>query len=70
MKLKSRMTFDEFNKLDEDIKYDIYGELYESCKHLIEQNERQYRLLELKDRFIINLKEIIIKIVENMKGGE
>lgn len=70
MNLKSRMTPDEFNKLDEDIKYDIYGELYESCKRLIEQNERQYRLLELKDKFIINLKEIIINIVENMKGGE
>lgn len=70
MILKNRMTPDEFNKLDEDIKYDIYGELYESCKRLIEQNERQYRLLELKDKFIINLKEIIINIVENMKGGE
>lgn len=70
MKLKNRMTPDEFNELDEDIKYDVYVELYESLTHTIEQNERQYRLLELKDKFIINLKEIIIKIVENMKGGE
>lgn len=70
MNLKTRMTPDEFNKLDEDIKYDIYSELYESCKHFIEQNERQYRLLESKDKFINNLKEIIISIIENMKGGE
>lgn len=70
MKLKNRMTPDEFNELDEDIKYDVYVEFYESLTHTIEQNERQYRLLELKDKFIINLKEIIIKIVENMKGGE
>lgn len=71
MNLKSRMTPDEFNKLDEDIKYDIYGELYESCKRLIEQNDNQYRRLELKDKFIINsLKEIIIEIIQNMKGGE
>lgn len=70
MKLKSKMTFDEFQKLDAVIRYDVYFELYESCERLIVQNERQYRLLELKDKFIINLKEIIIKIVENMKGGE
>ena len=70
MNLKSRMTSDEFNKLDEGIKYDVYEELYERLTHSLEQNERQYRLLELKDKFIINLKEIIIKIVENMKGGE
>lgn len=70
MKLKNRMTPDEFHELDEDIKYDVYAEFYESLTHTIEQNERQYRLLELKDKFIINLKEIIINIVENMKGGE
>lgn len=70
MKLKNRMTPEEFCGLDEDIKYDVYTELYESLTHTIEQNERQYRLLELKDKFIIKLKEIIIKIVENMKGGE
>ena len=70
MILKNRMTPDEFRKLDEDIKYDVYSELHEGLKRSIEQNDRQYRLLELKDKFIINLKEIIIKIVENMKGGE
>ena len=70
MILKNRMTPNEFHELDEDIKYDVYSELYGSLKRSIEQNDRQYRLLELKDKFIINLKEIIIKIVENMKGGE
>lgn len=70
MKLKSRMTPEEFNKLDEGTKYEMYIEFYESLTRTIEQNERLYRLLELKDKLIINLKEIIIKIVENMKGGE
>lgn len=70
MKLKSKMTLEEFNKLDEGIKYEMYVEFYESLTRSIEQNERQYRLLELKDKFIINLKEIIISIVETMKGGE
>ena len=68
MKLKSKMTFEEFDNCAN--KYDIYSELYESCIHLIEQNERQYRLLELKNKFINNLKKIIISIIENMKGGE
>ena len=64
MNLKSRMTPDEFNKLDEDIKYDIYSELYESCKKLISQNDNQYRLLESKDKMIQKLKDIIISIIE------
>lgn len=64
MNLKTKMSFDEFDKCD--IKYDIYSELYESCKHLISQNDKQYCLLESKDKMIQKLKDIIISIIENI----
>ena len=56
MTFKNRLTFEEFDNYDNDIKYDIYAELYESLTKAIKQNERQYHLLELKDKFINNLK--------------
>ena len=64
MNLKNRMTPDEYNKLDEDIKYDCYADLYDSCKKLISQNDNQYRLLDLKDKKIQKLKDIVISIIE------
>ena len=72
MKLKSKMTPDEFHELDRDIKYDVYAELYESLTHVIEQNERQYRLLELKDKLRIEYAfEIRLKHAEEaMHEGE
>lgn len=57
-------TMEEFNNLDEDIKWDVYSEIANELKRKIRENERQYNLLKIKQDAIINLKEILYEIID------
>lgn len=59
-------TMEEFNNLDEDIKWDVYSEIANELKRKIRENERQYNLLKIKQDAIINLKEILHEIIDDI----
>lgn len=59
-------TMEEFNNLDEDIKWDVYSEIANELKRKIRENKRQYNLLKIKQDAIINLKEILHEIIDDI----
>lgn len=59
-------TLKEFEDLSDDLKWDVYSEISNEFKKSINMNDRQYRQLVAKDNFIIELKSIIHKIVDEM----
>ena len=59
-------NMEEFKNLEEDIKWDIYSELFNELKRRIKENERQYVLLQNKQDIIINLKEALHSIIESI----
>ena len=59
-------TMKEFKNFNEDIKWDIYSETVNEYKRKVKENDRQYNLLRNKQDIIINLKEILHKIIESI----
>lgn len=59
-------NMEEFNKLNEDIKWDIYSEIANEYKRKVNENERQFNLLCNKQDIIINLKQILHDIIERI----
>lgn len=59
-------TLKEFEDLSDDLKWDVYTELSNEFKKLLNMNNRQYRQIVDKDNFIIELKNIIHKIVDEI----
>lgn len=58
-------TMEEFNELEDDVKWDLYSDTANELKRRIKENERQYNLLQNKEDIIINLKEILHEIIDN-----
>lgn len=59
-------TFKEFEDLSDDLKWDVYSEISNEFKKLFNANNRQYKQLVAKDNFIIELKSIIHKIIDEI----
>lgn len=59
-------TLEEFNNLDNDIKWDLYSDMTYEFKRKIQENEKQFRLLQEKQDTIIKLKEILYSIIDKI----
>lgn len=57
---------EEFNNLEDDIKWDIYSEIVNEYKRKVKENERQYNLLQHKQDIIIKLKDILYEVIDSI----
>ena len=57
-------TSEEFNKLSDEEKYDIYRVAYEEYSDILNCNKRQMNLLNEREKTISILKEILKSICE------
>lgn len=55
---------EEFEELNNDLKWDAYSELVYEYKRKVKENERQYILLSEKSDMIITLKRILYAIID------
>ena len=66
MKIEKIQELD-FEELEETKKYEIYEFIYEEYAKKVEQNERQFELLQDKEGTISRLKRVVKTIIDEME---